>query len=87
MTTRSTRLVAYLILLLALASGVPLASSGPAIAADGKAPRSTFCRTDHVLLCRGTRHSNSSHIRLAQMLHCYCCGRDENGHCNHQCCN
>lgn len=87
MTSRSTRLVAYLILFLVLASGVSFASSGSAIAADGKAPLSTVCLTDHVLLCRGTRHSDFSPIRLAQLLHCYCCGRDGNGHCNHQCCN
>ena len=35
MTTRSTRLVAYLVSLLVLGSGVSLASSGPAIVADG----------------------------------------------------
>ena len=83
MTTRSTRLVAYLALFLALASGVPLASSGPAIAADGTL--STFCLTEHGLFSRGTHHSNYSNIRLAQ--HCRCCGKDENGHCNHQCCD
>jgi hypothetical protein len=69
MTTRSTRLVAHLVLLLALASGVSLASSGPAIAAKGKARLSTSCAGPCVPGCR-----------------CVCCGRDANGHCNHQCC-
>ncbi len=87
MTTRTTRRVAYLVLIAAMASGISLASSGQAIAADSKALPATFCRTDHVLLCRGARHGNFSSIRLAQMFHCYCCGRDENGHCNHQCCD
>ena len=83
MTIRSTRLVACLVLLIVLASGASLASSGPAIAADGT--RSTFCLTEHGLFSREARHSNYSNIRLAQ--HCRCCGKDENGHCNHQCCD
>jgi hypothetical protein len=84
MTTRSTRLAAFLVLLIVLASGVSLASSGPALTTGGM-QTSTSCRTDHVLLIRGPRHTNYSPIRMAQ--HCRCCGKDENGHCNHQCCD
>jgi hypothetical protein len=86
MTTRSTRLVAYLVLFLALGSGVSLASSSPAIVADGIRSSSTFCLTDSSFAHRGTIHT-FSHYRIAQFGHCYCCGRDENGHCNHQCCD
>jgi len=86
MTARATRLVAFLVLLIVVACGVSLASLGPAVAADGMRSPSTFCLTEHVLFSRGTRHSNYSHIRMAQ-IHCRCCGRDENGHCNHQCCD
>lgn len=72
MTARFTRLVAYSVVFLALGSGVSLASSG-APAANGIRPASALClRT-------------SSHNRIA--LHCYCCGKDSYGHCNHQCCN
>jgi hypothetical protein len=85
MTTRSTRLVAYFVPLLALGFGVSLASSGPAIAADGIHPPAAFCLTDSSLAHRRIIHA-SSHYRTAQ-LHCTCCGKDENGHCNHQCCN
>ncbi len=69
MTTRFARLLAYLVLLLALTSGVSLASSDPALVAKGKAPLATPCAGPCVPGCR-----------------CVCCGRDQNGHCNHQCC-
>jgi hypothetical protein len=82
MTTRSIRLVAYLVPLLAL--GVSLASWGPAIAAAGNPPPAAFCPTDSSFAHRRTIHT-STHNRIA--LHCNCCGRDENGHCNHQCCD
>ena len=72
MTARFTRLVGYSVLFLALGSGVSLASSGAPVA-NRAGP--TFA------LCRRT----SSHNRVA--LHCYCCGKDSYGHCNHQCCN
>lgn len=85
MTTRSIRLVAYLVPLLAFGYGVALASASPAIVADGIHSVSTFCPTDSSFAHRVTMRK-SSHHRIAQ-LHCYCCGRDENGHCNHQCCN
>jgi hypothetical protein len=78
MAARFPRLAA--LLLLALAFG-----GSPASAADGKAPFSAFCPVDHALLCLGAQGSRSPQTRLA--FHCRCCGRDENGHCNHQCCD
>lgn len=49
MTARSIRLVAYLVPLLALGTGVSLAASGPAkVAAANPAPVA-FCPTDHEL--------------------------------------
>jgi hypothetical protein len=86
MTTRSPRLVAYLVLLLALSAGVSLASSGAAIAADGTRPPTAVCPIASSFSHRGTFHA-ACHSRTAQLLHCYCCGKDENGHCNHQCCD
>jgi hypothetical protein len=83
MTIRSIRLVAYLVL--ALGAGVLVASSAPATAADGIRNASNFCVADSNFSHRGTIRA-SSQIRVAQQ-HCSCCGRDENGHCNHQCCN
>ena len=83
MGARLTRLAAFL--LLAAASGASPASSGPAFAAGGKAPFSAFCPADPALLCTGAQVSRSPQTRLA--FHCRCCGRDENGHCNHQCCD
>jgi hypothetical protein len=86
MATRSIRLVAYLVLLLALGCGVSLAASGPAIVAGGIHPPSNFCLTPSRFDHRGTINA-SYHSRFAQLLHCVCCGKDENGHCNHQCCD
>jgi hypothetical protein len=85
MTNRSFRFVAFLGLLIVLVSGASLASLSPANAADGITNATPICFTDNGLLGRSARQTNYSHIRLA--LHCYCCGRDENGHCNHQCCD
>jgi hypothetical protein len=87
MTTCSARLVSFLVLLVVLASGISSVSTGSAIAADGTGRPSTVCLTDHALLCRVIRQGNYSPIRMAQMQHCRCCGKDENGHCNHQCCD
>lgn len=86
MTTRCVRLVAYLVPLLALGSGVSLASSGPAIVADGIHPPTTFCPTDSSFAHRGTIPPYS-HIRIAQFGHCHCGGYDAYGHCNHQVCD
>ena len=90
MTVRSFCLVAYLVPLLAvqllvLGSGVSLASSGPAIVANTSHSSAIFCRSDSRFSHRGNTQTLYSR-RIAQ-LHCSCCGRDENGHCNHQCCN
>ncbi len=84
MTIRSIGLGVYLGLLLALGSGVSLASSASTIVGDNVHHYSTFCLIDSSIFHRGTIH-NYTPRRLA--LHCYCCGRDENGHCNHQCCD
>jgi hypothetical protein len=85
MTIRFIGFGAYLALLLALGSGVSLASSDSNIVGDSVHHHSsTFCLIDSSIFDRGTIR-NYSPRRLA--LHCYCCGRDENGHCNHQCCD
>jgi hypothetical protein len=85
MTTRAIRLLAFLLPLLALGSVVSLASSGLAIVGDGNPPAAALCPTDSNLTLRRTIHT-STHSRIAQFGKCRCCGRDENGHCNHQCC-
>jgi hypothetical protein len=84
MTIRS-RLVAYLVPLLALGSGVSLAASGPAIVSGGTQLHSMYFPADSSFVHRGAS-LKFSHRRIAQNLHCVCCGKDENGHCNHQCC-
>jgi hypothetical protein len=83
MSIRSIRLAAYLVM--ALGAGASFASSGLAATADGIRPASNFCPADSRFSHRGITRT-SSQIRVAQQ-HCYCCGKDENGHCNHQCCN
>jgi hypothetical protein len=84
MTTRFVRLAAFLVPLLAVSAGTSLASSGAAIAATGNPPVAAFCPADSGLAVRRAIRA-SFHDRLA--LHCYCCGKDENDHCNHQCCD
>jgi len=86
MITRPTRLVAYLVPLLFIGPGVSLASSGPAVVADGIRPPSAYC-LNNKNIAHGVTPITYSKVRTAQFGHCYCCGRDENGHCNHQCCN
>ena len=58
MTTRSTRLVAYFVPLLALGVGVSLAPSGPAVAAAGIHSPATFCLTDSNFSHRRTIHTS-----------------------------
>jgi hypothetical protein len=84
MNMRSIRVVAFLIPLLTVGGGVALASSGSAGVGAGNSSSAAFCPAD---LSSGHRRAShaSTHGRLA--LHCYCCGKDENGHCNHQCCD
>jgi hypothetical protein len=82
MTARAIRLVVCLISLLALGSGVSLASPGQVNVAGGHPLVGAFCPVDSSL---AHRRATPAHDRVA--LHCYCCGRDENGHCNHQCCS
>jgi hypothetical protein len=84
MIIRSIGVGVYLTLLLALGSGVSLPSSGSITVGDSVPDSSTFCLIDSSIFHRGTIH-NYTPSRLA--LHCYCCGRDANGHCNHQCCD
>lgn len=84
MTTRSTRLVAYLASVLVLGSGVSLASPGPAIVAGGIHSSSSICLPASCFAHRGVTYK-SSHNQIA--LHCQCGGWDANGHCNHQVCN
>ena len=84
MTTRTARLVACLVPLLVLGSGVALASSGPAIVAEGIRPHSMACLSDSCIAHRGVNYT-SFHNQIA--LHCQCGGYDANGHCNHQVCN
>jgi hypothetical protein len=73
MAIRSTRLVASLVPLLALGPAAPLASSSLAFIGHVTQPGS--------LVCLSTQRGNG------QNLHCRCCGWDEYGHCNHQCCD
>jgi hypothetical protein len=84
MSARSIRLAGCLVALLALGTGVSFAASGPAkVAAANPAPVA-FCPTDPSFAQR-RNICISTHDRIA--LHCRCCGTDENGHCNHQCCD
>jgi hypothetical protein len=83
MAARAVRLAACLIPLLALGSGISLASPGPVDVAGGHPTTAAFCAVDWTATHR--RATPSARDRVA--LHCYCCGRDENGHCNHQCCD
>ncbi len=87
MTARAIRLVSFLVLLVVLASGLSLLSSGSAIADASACRPAGYCLNERGLPGRGAGQGNYSPIRLAQFGHCRCCGRDENGHCNHQCCN
>jgi hypothetical protein len=65
MTTRSIRLVAYLVPLLALGTGVSLAASGPAkVAAANPAPVA-FCPTDPSLAQRRTQLTIASLFTVA----------------------
>jgi hypothetical protein len=85
MIARSTRRIACLIALLVLGFGASLPTSGAAIAADGVPSSSRLCVADARLADQ--RILACSNQRFAQLPHCSCCGTDENGHCNHQCCN
>ena len=85
MAARPIRLFAYLVAFLTLGSGISLAASGPAAVAEGTQPPAALCFTDSSFAHRGASYT-SFRKHIAQ-LHCQCCGKDENGHCNHQCCN
>ncbi len=84
MTARAIRLVVCLVPLLVLNAGVSFASSGPVNVAAGNPPAAAFCPVDSTLT---HRHAIKATTRDRLALHCYCCGKDENGHCNHQCCD
>ncbi len=82
MRIHSIRLVAYLVPLFVASTGASLASSAPVGVVAGHATSIAFCPADASVV--GQRATTSPRTRLA--LKCRCCGRDENGHCNHQCC-
>jgi hypothetical protein len=86
MTIRSTRLVAYLVPLLVLGSGVSFASSGPAIVAAGNPALAAFCPTDSSFANRRATRTSTSY-RIAQFGHCRCSHWDANNHCDGQTCN
>ena len=85
MIARSTRLTACLVALLVLGFGASLALSGAAMAADGVPSSSRLCVADARLAAQRTLVCANQ--RIAPLPHCSCCGTDENGHCNHPCCN
>jgi hypothetical protein len=74
MTTRSIRLVAYLVPLLVLGSEASLASSGPPIVGIGSHLPSAFCLSNASNAHRGAIPSFSPY-RIAQFGHCSCCGK------------
>lgn len=81
MTVRATSLVATAVAILALSTAISLASSGPFGIAAGHRAAAAYCPAD---AGSAQRRAGSTPVRIA--LHCRCCGKDENGHCNHQCC-
>jgi hypothetical protein len=81
-TTRSIRLAAHLLLLLALSTAASLASPAPVSIAAGHSTPVAVCPAEY---SSALRRAISTHTRVA--FKCRCCGRDENGHCNHQCCD
>lgn len=84
MITRSIRVVAFLTPLLVIATQASLASSEPTNAAFKTPHVAAFCPADPAVAPRRTDRP-STHNRIA--FKCRCCGRDDNGHCNHQCCD
>jgi hypothetical protein len=78
---RFGRLLSALVLLGVVATGVSLALTG---STDTVHRTSNVCLTTAITRVR--EHADYCPVRTAQ-LHCHCCGRDENGHCNHQCCD
>ena len=86
MPRRSARLFTYCFPILALCAALSLASSGLAVATEGVQPPLKLCLADSNFAHRATIRA-SFHNRFAQLQHCRCCGKDENGHCNHQCCD
>jgi len=82
MTTRSARLFKVLGLVFVLGVGVSLASGLASVTSNSHAA-SSICTGDSG---RGIFYPHSP-LRIAQYAHCQCCGWDDNGHCNHQCCN
>ena len=68
MTTRSIRLVAYLVALLALGTGVSLAASGPAkVAAANPAPVA-FCSANSSFAATNYSHINPQSDRFSLSL-------------------
>jgi hypothetical protein len=81
MSIRAKRLAPFLVLLVVVAAGGSLALNGSTTAPERAHRISTVC-----LIARAPGHEKACPVRTAD-LHCHCCGTDENGHCNHQCCD
>lgn len=84
MAIRSIRLIVFLIPLLALGTGTSLASPGLDKVAAKNPHLAAFCPADPGL---ASRRADRKSTRSSIAFKCRCCGRDENGHCNHQCCD
>jgi hypothetical protein len=82
MTTRSARLFKVLGLVLVVGLGVSLAAGSATVSSPSHSTPS-ICVGD---AGRGINQPHSP-FRLAQYSHCHCCGTDDQGHCNHQCCD
>ena len=83
MSVTSIRFLACLASLYFVGVGASSASSYAPVV--GAAPsRAAICTA--ASSAGGAQASHSS-PRMRVAWHCYCCGRDSNGHCNHQCCD
>ena len=82
MTVRSIGLAGGFVLILTLNTSVSFASSDRVVASAGNSVAASYCPS--VASDQRPTVKMSTRDRLA--LHCKCCGTDENGHCNHQCC-
>jgi hypothetical protein len=81
MASRSAYVVACMAALLAFGTASSFASSDPLGVGAARLASAAYCPVD---ARSAQRRAGAASVRIA--LHCRCCGRDENGHCNHQCC-
>jgi hypothetical protein len=89
MAATSIRLIAFVVSLLLVGSGVAFASSCASVVKGQNPSFANFCSTQSGLASGQSFHT-STKMHLAQGGHCYCCGWENwNGHrvCVHQCCN